>query len=95
LENNIARLAEDHAHAKLVADACAKKNFIGAILPVETNILIFEVLPPFTAMGLVAKLAEKDIKCVAISSTQIRMVFHLDVTEKMVDELVKFIAEME
>jgi threonine aldolase len=95
LENNIARLAEDHAHAKQVADACAKKNFIGTILPAETNILIFEVLPPFTTAGLVAKFAERDIKCVAISSTQIRMVFHLDVTEKMVHELVKLITAMD
>jgi threonine aldolase len=95
LENNIARLAEDHAHAKQVANACAKKNFIDTILPVETNILIFEVLQPFTAAGLVTKLAEKGIKCVAISPTQIRMVFHLDVTGAMVDELVKVIEEME
>lgn len=91
LENNIARLAEDHAHARRVADTWAKKDFIGAILPVETNILIFEVLPPFTAVALVAQLAEKGIKCVAISSTQIRMVFHLDVTVEMVGELDKLI----
>jgi threonine aldolase len=91
LENNINRLADDHAHAKLVSDAWAKKSFIGKILPAETNILIFEVLAPFTAASLVAKLAEHEIKCVAISPTQIRMVFHLDVTKEMVDELVKVI----
>lgn len=95
LENNITRLAEDHAHAKRIADAWAKKSLIGAILPAETNILIFEVLPPFTAANLVAKLAEKDVRCVAISPTQIRMVFHLDVTATMVNELVKLIEELD
>lgn len=94
IENNISRLADDHDHAKMVANALAKKTFIGFIMPVETNILIFDVAAPYTPISLVDTLAKKDIKCVAISSTQIRMVFHLDVTKTMVDDLVKVIEEL-
>ena len=43
LENHIDRLALDHLHAKQIGDALAKKDFIGEIMPVETNIIIFEV----------------------------------------------------
>ena len=48
LENNTERLAIDHAHAASLAAALSKKEFTGYIYPVETNIIIFEVLPPFT-----------------------------------------------
>lgn len=44
MENNINRLAEDHAHAKQLASALASCNWVGEIFPVETNIVIFEVL---------------------------------------------------
>ncbi len=37
------RLADDHAHAKMIAAAAVgTKRFTGHMLPVETNILIFE-----------------------------------------------------
>src|SRR6185437_14774900 len=43
LENNIQRLAEDHRHARMLAEALEKKDFVKNILPVETNIVIFEL----------------------------------------------------
>ena len=42
-ENNIERLAEDHEHAKKVGEALAQKPFVKSVVPVETNILIFEM----------------------------------------------------
>jgi len=42
MENNIDRLQTDHIHAGQIADALINKDFIGKILPVETNIIIFE-----------------------------------------------------
>jgi threonine aldolase len=85
LENNIERLQEDHIHAKQVAEALLKKEFIGKMLPVETNIIIFEVLPQFhSAKALAEAFKMYDILVMPISPTQIRMVFHLDITEKMV-----------
>jgi len=44
MEHNINRLAEDHAHAKLLSDALRQCSWVGEIFPVETNIVIFEVL---------------------------------------------------
>ncbi len=85
LENNIERLEEDHIHAKQVAEALLKKEFIGKMLPVETNIIIFEVVPTFySAKALAEDFKRYDILVMPISPTQIRMVFHLDITEKMV-----------
>jgi threonine aldolase len=84
LENNISRLADDHLHAKQIAAVLATKDFTGTILPVETNIIIFEVKGRFTPVEFAAKLKEQNIFVMAISSTQVRMVLHLDITEAMV-----------
>ena len=84
LDNHIERLDVDHNHAKQIAAALLKKDFIGKMLPVETNIIIFEVVDSYTPISLADKLLQFDIKVIPISSNQIRMVFHLDITEEMV-----------
>ncbi len=79
LENHVARLAEDHAHAQQITAALVGKDFVGEILPVETNIIIFEVTGRYSAPALAAKLKEQDIIVMAISPKQIRIVLHLDI----------------
>jgi threonine aldolase len=87
LENNVERLLQDHLHAKMIAEVLVKKDFVGAVYPVETNIVIFEVIKNYTAAQLCERLKKEDILCLPISSTQVRMVTHLDVTPAMVQKL--------
>ncbi len=95
LENNIARLAEDHDHAKQIAEALGKKEFTGNIMPVETNIVIFEIKGNYdSAKGFCDKLGQHDILCLPISNTQVRMVTHLDFTKEMLKELIRVIESM-
>ncbi len=94
LENNIDRLALDHRHAKQLEEALIKKDFVGEIMPVETNIIIFEVIGIFTPKTFVEKLNENDILASAISPTQVRMVLHLDVTEEMVKKTISVIESL-
>lgn len=91
LEHNVDRLQHDHQHAKLLADALGKRKFVGEILPVETNILIFEIKNGITASDFVDKLQEHNIKTLAISPTQVRMVLHLDITPAMVQKTIEVI----
>ncbi len=92
LQHHIERLEQDHAHAASIAAALQQKSFIGNILPVETNILIFEVLAPYTAKSLSEKLGSMDIRCIAISPTQIRFVTHLDISAQQVRQIIETIA---
>ncbi len=95
LENHVARLADDHQHARMLSEALAKKDFVGKISPVETNILIFEVQGRFTPQGLVDLLMnEYGIKSIAISKTQVRMVLHLDITKAMVDKTIEILQQL-
>jgi len=91
LENNIDRLALDHRHTKQIEEALLKKEFTGKIMPVETNILIFQVKGNYTAKSLAEEFKKNDILVSAISPTQIRMVLHLDVSEEMVQETIRVI----
>lgn len=91
LENNIERLETDHQHAKQITAALIKKEFTGAIMPVETNIVIFEVVAPYTPKSFAAELAKFSILSMPISANQVRMVTHLDITEAMVKNLVAVI----
>jgi threonine aldolase len=84
LENNIQRLEEDHDHARQIAAALSKKDCIGKIMSVETNIIIFEITgSSYTPKTFVEKLAAYDILCLPISATQVRMVTHIDFTKEM------------
>src|SRR5436190_18441462 len=94
LQNNIDRLREDHLHAREIADALCKRNFVKMVLPVETNIIIFELDDTITAPVLVLRLKEKDILGYAISQNRVRLVLHMDVTEKMVNKTIETIKEL-
>lgn len=94
LENNIKRLSEDHLHAQQIASALAVKDFTGEILSVETNIIIFEVKGRLTPQQFVAKMLEHDIRTIAISANQVRMVLHLDITPEMVEKTIHIIQSL-
>lgn len=94
LEHHIGRLAEDHAHAHRIAAALEKKGFVRGIMPVETNIIIFEVDPALPARTLTGQLKERDILAIAIAPTQVRFVLHLDISPEMVDRTVAVIEQL-
>lgn len=91
LEHQVARLKEDHDHAQILRTALQEKDFVGEILPVETNIIIFEVKGRFTAPDLVTILQRSNILAIAISPTQIRLVVHLDITPAKIQDTLNVI----
>ena len=91
LENNINRLATDHHHAQIIAQALQQKDLVGEMLPVETNIIIFEVKGRLTAKEFVANMKAHNILMFAMTDKQVRMVLHLDITEAMVHETIEVI----
>lgn len=94
LDHHVNLLEKDHAHAKYIAAQLLKKDFVGKMLPVETNMIIFEVEGRYTPKTFVEQLAAHDIKCLAISPTQVRMVTHLDIHTQMVEKLATLIEHM-
>ena len=94
LENHIERLALDHENTKRIARAIAKNKSVTTILPVETNIIIFEVKDPGGSPILVSKLKEQGILCYSISPNRVRLVVHLDITEQMVEKTIQVFEQL-
>jgi threonine aldolase len=93
LEHHMERLQQDHLHARRIAEALGKKDFVRSIMPVETNIIIFETEDDTCTKEMTQKLKEMGILAIAISSNQIRFVLHLDITSEMVEKIVDIIGK--
>jgi len=93
LDNHVVRLKDDHQHAKDLATALAATNYVKSVMPVETNIVIFEVAAG-TANKIVNQLKEKGILCNTTSASTIRLVTHLDLTASMIDEAIEIIVHL-
>ncbi len=91
LENNVIRLAEDHKYAQQIAAVLAEKDFVGYILPVETNIVIASMKGRFTPTTFVESMAKHNIKLFSVSNTQVRLVLHLNITQQMVEATINAI----
>ncbi len=85
LEHHIERLAEDHENAKQIEQTLLSHSKIESVLPVETNIIIYNLKEGITAEKFTENLKAKGILCFAMGKQQIRFVTHLDVNKEMVD----------
>jgi threonine aldolase len=94
LDNNVNRLAEDHKHAKALGDALSKTNYVNSVMPVETNIVLFDVSPGLKADNVVKALEAKGILCNSTSNQTIRLVTHLDISSTMVDKAIDILTHL-
>ncbi len=94
LHNNVQRLKEDHIHASRLAEAIAKKDFVAHVLPVETNIIIFELKPGLSAPALVERLKQNNILAYAITPLRVRLVMHLDISPEMVNKTIDIFSSL-
>jgi threonine aldolase len=88
LDNNIARLADDHANARVIADKLATSRRIAIDrATVQTNILVFSLAPDAPdAATLVVTARERGVLLNALGPRTVRAVTHLDVSR---DECVR------
>ena len=93
LEHHIDRLAEDHAHARLLADAIRSvRSFELRPAEIDTNIVIFHVDAKLgTAADIVSRLKTEGVWMYAIAPQLIRAVTHLDVSPEGIERAAKII----
>ena len=94
LEQMPARLHEDHANARLLAEALSTLDGVVIDLDaVETNIVIFRLTGGLKASDLVARLKIRGILASAFSVDSVRMVTHLDVDRAACVKVVEALTE--
>lgn len=74
LDHHLERLADDHAHARLLAEACGVDPDT-----VDTNIV---VVRRSDAAAFVEAAAEQGVRIAAVGPDVVRMVTHLDVSRE-------------
>jgi len=96
LENNIERLAEDHAHAQLLAAAIRRLPNV-ELRPeqVDTNIVVFKVAAELgTAADVAARLRDRGLLVIPFGAQSLRAVTHLDASRTDVERACQILNEV-
>jgi len=94
LDNHINRLKEDHSRAKKLGNALKNLSWVKSVMPVDTNIVIFAVAASLSPEKVLAKFSEHQIKTLAFSATEVRLVTHLDFTDAMLDKCLEVFSKI-
>ena len=86
LDHHLERMAEDHEHARLLAEACGSDPAL-----TETNIVVVDVPD---AQAVVAAARDQGVLVGAVGPTKVRMLTHLDVDRSDVEQAAKVLAEI-
>jgi len=96
LDNNLSRLAEDHVHARLLAERLANLRGVQLDLAtVQSNIVIFRMAEGAPdAASIVARAQEKGVLVSAFGERIVRAVTHLDVSPDQCRHAAELLAEV-
>jgi threonine aldolase len=96
LEEGPKRLQEDHDNAQLLAQKLSRVPGIDLNpVKVQTNIVIFSVKPSgLTSAEFLAQLSSRGVLGVPVDGTRVRMVTHLDVSRREVEDAADIVASV-
>ncbi|MFK7931920.1 MAG: low specificity L-threonine aldolase [Saprospiraceae bacterium] len=89
LDQHVERLKIDNQRARTIGKLLETLPYVSDVRPVQSNILIFDVKPPYTAASFLEKLAEHDILASPFGPQTVRFVTHLDFTEGMMEKVMQ------
>lgn len=87
LDNNLTRLKEDHKRAKQLSTVINGLDYVDNVLPVDTNIIIFNLKGNVRPDLFLKQLASNNIKATSFGKQAIRFVTHLDFTDEMLEKV--------
>jgi threonine aldolase len=88
LDHHIERLAIDHTRAKVIGVALKNCKLVKYVEPIETNIVIFNVIDSINEEDFVDRLKKAGISLMSMGQGKLRIVTHLDFTEEMLEMVV-------
>ncbi len=94
LKNNVGRLKEDHTKAKVLGEVLNDCSFVKTVYPVETNIVIVQLKEGLKTTEVLDKMLSEGILAVPFGDDEIRLVTHLDVSLRDIDEVVDKLTQM-
>lgn len=88
LDHHRERLREDHARARQLGAALEGLPWVEAVMPVDTNIVIFSLSGVKTAADGLQQLEAAGIKAVGFGAQEIRLVTHLDFDDEQLAQCI-------
>ena len=90
LDHNVARLADDHANAALLADGLKRIPGFEIAGPVETNIVIADVSATgASAQQIAARVARRSVRVGVFGPATLRLITHCDVSKAQIELALK------
>lgn len=89
LDNHVSRLKEDNDKAKALGKVLQDLNYVVNLRPVETNIVIFDIVDTIDASVFLDYLKANGISASSFGPQTIRFVTHLDVTNEMIQKTIE------
>ncbi len=87
LKQHIPRLKDDHIRARKIGSMLEKLNCVSSIMPVLTNIIIFELKKECNRDDFLKALSSKQILAVPFGPQIIRFVTHIGITDEMTEKV--------
>jgi len=94
LDNHVERLKHDHRRARQLGEILSGLPFVESIVPIESNLLFFNIDKSFPAAEFLSKLKRNQIHALALSPQTVRFVTHLDFTDDMMTETEKVLRSL-
>ncbi|TDU39938.1 L-threonine aldolase [Gelidibacter sediminis] len=94
LDHHLLRLKEDHQKAKDIEQMLSGLDSVKTVEPVETNIVIFELLDKKNDGKFINLLADKGIRLSSMGSGKLRIVTHMDYSDAMHDKFLTILKSM-
>ncbi len=95
LDHHVDRMAEDHAHARQIAQAVDEIDGLSLPGAIDTNIVYMRIDPKLgTAASLVELLAARGVLAIDLGPQDLRMVTHLDVSSVEISKAVEILRDV-
>jgi threonine aldolase len=95
LDHHVSRLAEDHAHARALADIIRQQPWVESEVEPQTNILIFSLREGLDEQHFLRQMEAHGVRMLTLGHGRLRLVTHLDFKQEdlsLVSEALKRIA---
>jgi threonine aldolase len=94
LDHHVARLADDHARARRLAEGFARAPGV-RVTPPDTNIVLADLDPPLPdARAMLTELEARGVRMVAFGPRRLRAIAHLDVDDAGIDRAIAAFGEV-
>lgn len=95
LQNQVERLKIDNDRAKTYGSILSERPFVKEVLPVQSNIVIFELNERGSANKFLKKLEDNGILASAFGPETIRFVLHLDISADMHQKIIEILESID